>query len=300
MGGPVLHSNAAFIEDSGRPVLHINAAFIEDCGRPVDARTAAGTPVKTVRPQHGHGPGFSHPHRTPAPRVRRGDVDDHVHPALFLALPKVQVDLLLLSACSGHVTGVPAVVGGRGGGGGGLGVSQHSGAVHQQGLTRVTFAEVGRDDVVDGPVLHVAVDGLVELRPELHAVRVKGGHTPGRREHVPEEERDEAPCHGGQELVGRRHAVRIPEGHDDDEDEEEEEEDAAEAPEGSDEVHVERARRAAVVEHDGVVEELLRRVGRVQAVQEHQHAGGAPHRLAVLHDQSATPATSSLIKPHRL
>ena len=166
------------------------------------------------------------------------------------------------------MTGIPAVIGRRGR----LRRTDQSGAVEHERAARVELAEVDGDDVVDGPVLHVAVDGLVELRAELHAVRVKGGHSPGRREHVAEEERNETPCHRRQELVGGGHAVGVAEGHDDDEDEEEEEEDAAKAPEGADEVQVERTRRAAVVERDGVVEELLRGVGRVPAVQEHQHA----------------------------
>ena len=84
---------------------------------------------------------------------------------------------------------------------------------------------------------------------------------------LPEHERDEAAGHGSQELVGGGDLVGAAEGHDDDEDEEEEDDQLAEGPEGVQEVQVHLARASAVVEVDGLEEELLRRVGRVLVVQ---------------------------------
>lgn len=91
---------------------------------------------------------------------------------------------------------------------------------------------------------------------KLHAVRPQGRGV-GGLEDVAEEERNEASGSCSQKLVGGGHAVGVAEGHDDDKDKEEKEEDVTKAPGSGREGDVERTRRPAVVQADGVVEELF-------------------------------------------
>ena len=239
-------------------------------GGPILSRRPSGNTSSTAvvmatAVQHGLGPHLGLTKtglRMRTTPTTRGHVEDDVQRGVFPVHGFVFVGVVVAGRSGGGEGGV------GGGGGEGRGV-QRTGSPHSLRLLvrlrSLRLRNLG-DDVEDRPVLLVRVDGRVEVRFKLHAVRVHGGALVAPGEEAGEDEGDESARHGGHELVGGGHAVGVAESHHHHEDEHQEDDDLEEVQQGPEDVQVQLPRTAAVVQIHRLPEELFRRVGRVFAV----------------------------------